>query len=208
MQFWKKRTGNYRLATLLTHSIFLTIGVLTLVVLLQNYQVNRQEVARTKLQTSSLIQEIFNFRLESIEILQDSYSRSLALVDALRDDRLVNVPLFFNGHDQVDPVLSPDFRFISQGDKIVWSDENHQFYGINDRQLMRVSRELVTGSDWYLSQTPSSIGTRYLMIRRTSLVAMDNGEVVGDLYVGIVLNNNFSLVRALVAGSWQLAVKS
>ena len=205
MKFWKKRTANYRLATLLTHSIFLTIGVLTLVVLLQNYQVNRQvvtqEVARTKLQTSSLIQEIFNFRLESIEIQQDSYSRSLALVDALRHDNPENISLFFNGNDQIDPDLSPDFRFISQGEKVVWNDENHRFYGVDDPQLINISRDLVTGSDWSLSQTPSSMGTRYLMIRRTSLVAMDNGEVVGDLYVGIVLNNNFSLVRALLNGS-------
>ncbi|EGU37564.1 sensor histidine kinase LuxQ [Vibrio sp. N418] len=205
MKLWKRRTGKHQLATLLTHSIFVTIGVLTLVVVLQNYQVNRQvvtqEVARSKLQTSSLIQEIFTFRLESIEIQQDSYSRSLSLIDSLRGDSEENITLFFNGIDQIDPDLSPDFRFITKGDKITWNDENHRFYGIDDEQLMHISHDLVTGSDWYISQTPSALGMRYLMIRRTSLIAMSNGEVVGDLYVGIVLNNNFSLIRALLDGS-------
>ncbi|MEF1186479.1 LuxQ periplasmic sensor domain-containing protein, partial [Vibrio sinaloensis] len=76
-----KRGRRYQLATLLTNSIFLTIGVLTLVMVLQNFQVNRevvaQEVARTKTQTQSLVQEIFNFRLKALEIQQDSYSRSV-----------------------------------------------------------------------------------------------------------------------------------
>ncbi|EGU47783.1 sensor histidine kinase LuxQ [Vibrio ichthyoenteri ATCC 700023] len=205
MKMWQKRNGKHQLATLLTHSIFLTIGVLTLVVLLQNYQVNRQvvtqEVARSKQQTSSLIQEIFTFRLESIEIQQDSYSRSLSLVDSMRGENRENISLFFNGIDQIDPDLSPDFRFISANENMIWNDENHRFYGIEDEQLMEISDDLVTGSDWYISQTPSAMGMRYLMIRRTSLIAMNNGEVVGDLYVGIVLNNNFSLVRALLDGS-------
>lgn len=205
MNAWKKGKDIPQLATLLTRSIFLTIGVFTLVVLLQNYQVNRQvvaqEVARSKQQTSSLIQEIFTFRLESIEIQQDSYSRSFSLVESMRDEEPENISLFFNGIDQIDPDLSPDFRFIRKGEKMLWNDENHQFYGIDDEQLMNISHDLVTGSDWYISQTPSSLGMRYLMIRRTSLIAMSNGEVVGDLYVGIVLNNNFSLIRALLDGS-------
>ncbi|MFA0413430.1 quorum-sensing autoinducer 2 sensor kinase/phosphatase LuxQ [Vibrio renipiscarius] len=205
MKFWKKRAGKYQLATLLTRSIFITIGVMSFVVLMQNYQVNRQvvtqEVARSKLQTTSLIQEIFNFRLDSVEIQQDSYSRSLALISSMRGTELETISQFFNGIDQIDPDLSPDFRFISKGNDVIWNDENHRFYGISDLQLSHIRNDLVTGNDWYLSQTPSSLGMRYLMIRRTSLIAMNDGEVVGDLYVGIVLNNNFSLVRALLDGS-------
>ena len=65
MSFLARRRTKKRLATLLTRSIFLTIAVLSLVVVLQNYQVNRQvvsqEVARSKLQTQSLVQQILNF---------------------------------------------------------------------------------------------------------------------------------------------------
>ncbi|MGF1908498.1 ATP-binding protein [Vibrio kasasachensis] len=205
MKLWKTRGKNYRLATILTHSLFLTIGVFTVLVLLQNFQVNRQvvtqEVARSKQQTTSLIQEIFNFRLKSIEIQQDSYSRSQSLVCELRQENGANISHFFDGIDQIDPEISPDFRFMAKDDAIFWKDENHKFYGIDDSQLNRISKDLVTGNHWYISQTPSSMGVRYLMIRRTSMIAMNNGEVVGDFYVGVVLNNNFSLVRALVKGS-------
>ncbi|MBA5763966.1 response regulator [Vibrio sp. 404] len=205
MKLWKTRGKNYRLATILTHSLFLTIGVFTVMVLLQNFQVNRQvvtqEVARSKQQTSSLIQEIFKFRLKSIEIQQDSYSRSQSLVSELRNENSENISRFFDGIDQIDPDISPDFRFMSKDGSIFWNDQNHKFYGIQDEQLVLISAELITGNHWYISRAPSSMGMRYLMIRRTSMIAMNNGEVVGDFYAGVVLNNNFSLVRALLEGS-------
>ncbi|WP_114764749.1 quorum-sensing autoinducer 2 sensor kinase/phosphatase LuxQ [Vibrio rhodolitus] len=205
MKLWKTRGKNHRLATILTHSLFLTIGVLTVLVLLQNYQLNRQvvtqEVARSKQQTASLVQEIFNFRLKSIEIQQDSYSRSQSLVGELRNEHSENISRFFDGIDQIDPDISPDFRFIAKDGMIFWNDQNNQFYGIDDSQLYEIHKHLVTGNHWYISQAPSPLGMRYLMIRRTSMIAMDNGEVVGDFYVGVVLNNNFSLVKALVNGS-------
>jgi len=205
MKLRRTRGKNYRLATILTHSLFLTISVFTVMVLLQNFQVNRQvvtqEVARSKQQTTSLIQGIFNFRLKSIEIQQDSYSRSQSLVYELRDENNDNISRFFDGIDQIDPDISPDFRFMSKGGSVFWNDQNHKFYGIQDAQLDLISDELITGNHWYISQAPSSMGVRYLMIRRTSMIAMNNGEVVGDFYVGVVLNNNFSLVRALLEGS-------
>jgi len=205
MKLRRTRGKNYRLATILTHSLFLTISVFTVMVLLQNFQVNRQvvtqEVARSKQQTTSLIQGIFNFRLKSIEIQQDSYSRSQSLVYELRDENNENISRFFDGIDQIDPDISPDFRFMSKGGSVFWNDQNHKFYGIQDAQLDLISDELITGNHWYISQAPSSMGVRYLMIRRTSMIAMNNGEVVGDFYVGVVLNNNFSLVRALLEGS-------
>ncbi|OLQ85896.1 ATPase [Vibrio panuliri] len=205
MKFWKRRSKKHRLATTLTHSLILTIGVLAIIVLLQNFQVNRQvveqEVARSKQQTSSLIQEIFNFRLKSVEIQQDSYSRSQSMVDALRADSGGDIDRFFDGVDQIDPDISPDFRFIAKHSKIFWNNENHRFYGIDDSELNQISQDLITGNHWYIAQAPSSMGTRYLLIRRTSMIALDNGEVVGDFYVGIVLNNNFSLVKGLLDGS-------
>ncbi|WP_162048111.1 quorum-sensing autoinducer 2 sensor kinase/phosphatase LuxQ [Vibrio taketomensis] len=205
MKLWKTRSKNYRLATLLTQSLFITIGVFTVLVLLQNFQINRQvvtqEVERSKQQTSSLIQEIFTFRLKSIEIQQDSYSRSHSLVTELRNKNSHNISRFFDGIDQIAPDISPDFRFIAHDGQLFWSDQNHQFYGIVDEELKEVITDLVTGNHWYLARVPSVLGTRYLMIRRTSMIAMNNGEVVGDFYVGVVLNNNFSLVRALLDGS-------
>ncbi|MFD2017817.1 LuxQ periplasmic sensor domain-containing protein [Vibrio olivae] len=88
-----------RLASLITRSIFITISVLTVIVLLQNYQVNQQvvaqEAARSKLQTSSLVQQIFNYRLQSLEIQQDSYSRNLSLTSALMSLNASDIDAFF-----------------------------------------------------------------------------------------------------------------
>ncbi|NOI13726.1 quorum-sensing autoinducer 2 sensor kinase/phosphatase LuxQ [Vibrio hepatarius] len=205
MRILFKRRNSHQLATLLTNSIFLTIAVLILVMMLQNYQVNRevvaQEVARTKTQTQSLVQEIFNFHLKSLEIQQDSYSRSEPLVDAIHAEDSVGVDRFFSGLDHVLPNLSPDLRFLTTSDGVVWDDGNSQFYGIEGARLTVISRDIVVGSDWHVAQVPSSMGTHYLMVRRTPVVDMKTGEVVAHLYIGVVLNNNYSLVNVLASGS-------
>ncbi|WP_282176180.1 quorum-sensing autoinducer 2 sensor kinase/phosphatase LuxQ [Vibrio nereis] len=205
MRFLFKRGENHQLATLLTNSIFLIIGVLVLVIVLQNYQVNRevvaQEVERTKTQTQSLVQEIFNFHLKSLEIHQDSYSRSESLVDAILSEDAEAVDLFFTALDQIIPNLTPDFRLLATSDGVVWDDGNYQFYGLSHQQLHSMNNGIVFGNDWHLSQTPSSMGTRYVMLRRTPVVNIASGEIVAHLYIGVVLNNNFSLINVLEQGS-------
>ncbi|MFM2586882.1 quorum-sensing autoinducer 2 sensor kinase/phosphatase LuxQ [Vibrio sp. TBV020] len=193
-----------RLATILTNSIFLVIGVLIIVMVLQNYQVNRevvsQEVGRTKQQTKSLVQEIFNLRIKSLEIQQDSYSRNRVLLEGLLSDDAQALGRFFNGIDQVSPDVAPDFRFIYSDGGIVWDDANYQFYGISEEQILHLTVDMVSGTDWYISQTPSIMGMRYLMMRRTAIIDLYSGEVVGFLFIGVVLNNNFSLVNAITKG--------
>ncbi|KJY83940.1 ATPase [Vibrio galatheae] len=189
-----------RLATILTTSIFLSIGVLIFVVILQNYQVNRdvveQEVARTKQQTSSLVQEIFNLRVKSLEITQDSYSRNPTLIAGTRSKNSQILDSFFNSIDQLSPDIAPDFRYISSDNEIIWDDANLQFYGISSEQINSLSKGMVTGLGWHISQSPSALGMRYLSMRRTAIVDSNSGEVVGYLYIGFVLNNNFALVNA------------
>ena len=205
MSFLARRGTKKRLATLLTRSIFLTIAVLSLVVVLQNYQVNRQvvsqEVARSKLQTQSLVQQILNFRLEALEIQQDSYSRNGSLVEAFIASDVNRLARFFNGIDQGSPELAPDFRFITERSQIVWDDANYQFYGLSMEQLSHISKDMTTGGSWHLSQTPSLLGTRYLMVRRVPIIDMGSGEVLGFLHIAVVLNNNFSLMNAVLRGS-------
>lgn len=201
-----KRHGTKRqLATILTNSIFLSIGVLIVVIILQNYQVNRdvvaQEVARTKQQTKSLVQEIFNIRVKSQEITQDSYSRNRLLIEGALSQNSQQIDSFFNGVDQLSPDIAPDFRFIVRDNEIIWDDANYQFYGISERQIETLASQMMTGPDWHISQTPSSLGVRYLGLRRTAIVDTSSGEVVGHLYIGIVLNSNFSLINGISSGS-------
>ena len=84
---------------------------------------------------------------------------------------------------------------------MVWDDGNSQFYGIESARLTVISKDIVVGSDWHVAQVPSSMGTHYLMVRRTPVVDMKTGEVVAHLYIGVVLNNNYSLVNVLASGS-------
>lgn len=205
MALLTRRGSKSRLATLLTRSIFLTIGVLSLVMVFQNYQVNRQvvsqEVARSKLQTQSLVQQIFNFRLKALEIQQDSYSRNESLIEVFAESDVNGLDRFFNGIDQAAPELAPDFRFITAETEVVWDDSNYQFYGISPDQLSHLSDDMTTGGSWHLSQTPSLLGTRYLMVRRVPIINMASGEVLGYLHIGVVMNNNFALINALLRGS-------
>ncbi|WP_425667052.1 quorum-sensing autoinducer 2 sensor kinase/phosphatase LuxQ [Vibrio tubiashii] len=201
MRLNKEQGRKRQLATILTNSIFLCIGVLIVVIVLQNYQVNRdvveQEVARTKQQTKSLVQEIFNLRIKSLEITQDSYSRNKLLVEGTQEEDIHSLDRFFNSIDQLSPDVAPDFRYIISGNELIWDDGNYQFYGISMSQISHLSKQMMTGPDWHISQTPSSLGVRYLGMRRTAIVDINSGEVVGHLYIGIVLNNNFSLVNAI-----------
>ncbi|KOO09942.1 ATPase, partial [Vibrio xuii] len=86
-------------------------------------------------------------------------------------------------------------------DGVVWDDGNYQFYGLSHQQLHSMNNGIVFGNDWHLSQTPSSMGTRYVMLRRTPVVNIASGEIVAHLYIGVVLNNNFSLINVLEQGS-------
>ncbi|RJX75460.1 response regulator [Vibrio sinensis] len=205
MLFFKRQSGKDRLATLLTHSLFMTIAVLTVVVLLQNYQVNRevvsQEVERSKRQTSTLVQKIFDYRLKSIEIRQDSFSRNVTLIQALSIGNDAEIGRYFNGFDKSDPDVAPDFRFITSENRVIWSDENNSFYGLSSTQLTQISQEMGTSSQWYLSQAYTSMGMRYLLLRKSPMINIESGEVTAYIHGGIVLNNNFALVSALLDGS-------
>lgn len=201
----QRKYSRRRLASLITRSIFITISILTVIVLLQNYQVNQQvvaqEAARSKLQTSSLVQQIFNYRLQSLEIQQDSYSRNNSLTSAVKSTEHNKIDGFFNGVDQVSPTVTPDFRFIINNDKLLWDDANSQFYGIDKQELVSISHHMSMGTSWHLEEVESLMGGRYLLLRRTPIIDLDSGQVLGYIHIGIVLNSNFSLVSSLLKGS-------
>ncbi len=205
MAYNQRKYNRRRLASLITRSIFITISILTVIVLLQNYQVNQQvvaqEAARSKLQTSSLVQQIFNYRLQSLEIQQDSYSRNNSLTSAVKVNSHSDIDGFFNGVDQVSPSVTPDFRFITNNNTLIWDDANSPFYGINKQDLLQISRNMSMGTSWHLEEVESVMGGRYLLLRRTPVIDLDSGQVLGYIHIGLVLNSNFSLVSALLKGS-------
>ncbi|ULN66133.1 ATP-binding protein [Vibrio gigantis] len=198
-------TPRNTLAKLLTRIIILVIGVMALGVLIHNYETSsnivKQETNRTVQQTSSLIQNMFDYRLSVLQIHQDSSSHSETLREYFDTSNEEALSYFFFGVDQREPDHAPDLRFVSTHDGLVWEDGNSQFYGLDEANLKRISDEVSFSSNWHFLKISTNIGDRHLLARRTPVVDHKTGEVLGQLYIAIVLDNNFSLAESIQQGS-------
>ncbi|WP_417870456.1 quorum-sensing autoinducer 2 sensor kinase/phosphatase LuxQ [Vibrio furnissii] len=190
-----------KIATFISRAIVTVLGALTLTVLFQSYQISSrlisQEVARTSTQTSSLIQNLFNYRLATLQIHQDSSAKNASLIQALNSDSGAALDQYFLSVDQLELNNTPDIRFITDLKEMVWEDGNSQFYGVPPKELNKIIRKVSISSNWHLIQTPSVLGTAYLLVRRSPIVDTATGEVIGFLYVSTVLNNNFTLIETI-----------
>lgn len=190
-----------KIATFISRAIVTVLGALTLTVLFQSYQISTrlisQEVARTSTQTSSLIQNLFNYRLATLQIHQDSSAKNASLIQALDSDSGHALDQYFLSVDQLELNNTPDIRFITDLKEMVWEDGNSQFYGVPPKELNALIRKVSINSNWHLIQAPSVLGTAYLLARRSPIVDTMTGEVIGFLYVSIVLNNNFALIETI-----------
>ena len=83
----------------------------------------------------------------------------------------------------------------------MWEDGNAQFYGLDRNNLEHISDEVSFSSNWHFIQVMTEIGKRHLLARRTPIVDNKIGEVLGQLYIAIVLDNNFSLAESIQQGS-------
>ncbi|MGL5107864.1 MAG: quorum-sensing autoinducer 2 sensor kinase/phosphatase LuxQ [Vibrio ordalii] len=194
-----------KIATVITKSMIAVIGALTLSVLFQSYQISSkiiaQEVQRTASQTSSLIQNLFNFRLSLLQVNQDSSAKNTGLVKAIRKGDNDSIDQFFFGVDQLEVTNTPDIRFISDSDSLIWEDGNAQFYGIEQNELVNMSHKVALSNNWHMIKSPSQLGYTYLMLRRTPVIDSPSGEVIGFLHLASVLNNNYVLAETLREGS-------
>lgn len=193
------------LAKLITRIIILVIGMMAIGVLVQNYQTSskiiQQETNRTVKQTSSLIQNMFDYRLSVLQLHQDSSSNSEALTNffTLQDQDALSY--YFFGIDQKEPDHAPDLRFVTTHDGIIWNDGNANFYGFSPDNLQALSERVAFSSNWHFLKMDTTIGDRHLLARRTPVIEPDTGEVLGQLYIAIILDNNFSLAESIQQGS-------
>ncbi|MEZ8336702.1 quorum-sensing autoinducer 2 sensor kinase/phosphatase LuxQ [Vibrio cyclitrophicus] len=198
-------TPRNTLAKLITRIIILVIGVMALGVLIHNYETSsnivKQETNRTVQQTSSLIQNMFDYRLSVLQIHQDSSSHSQTLRGYFDTHNEEALSYFFFGVDQREPAHAPDLRFISTHNGLVWDDGNGQFYGLDNTSLESISNEVSFSSNWHFLKLATDIGDRHLLARRTPIIDNATGEVLGQLYIAIVLDNNFSLAESIQQGS-------
>lgn len=201
-----KRPSNRKsLATLITGTVIWVIGVFTVGVLLQSYHLSskivQEEVLRTSKQTSSLVRNYFNYRLASLQILQDSNAQSDSVEQYFinRDDQTLD--FFFLREDNQEPVHSPDFRFIFHLKDMLWNDGNALFYGIDELSLANIANKANANSQWSIIKTPSQLGLMHVLVRRTPVIDSESGEVLGFLFVGIVLSDNTGLLSSMALGS-------
>ncbi|MFA0140367.1 quorum-sensing autoinducer 2 sensor kinase/phosphatase LuxQ [Vibrio kanaloae] len=198
-------TPRNTLAKLITRIIILVIGVMALGVLIHNYEssssIVKQETNRTVQQTSSLIQNMFDYRLSVLQIHQDNNSHSENLREYFDTHNDKALSYFFFGIDQREPNHAPDLRFLSTHDGLAWEDGNGQFYGLDATSLEHISDKVAFSSNWHFLKLMTDIGNRHLLARRTPIVDDNTGEVLGQLYIAIVLDNNFSLAESIQRGS-------
>ncbi|WP_154139175.1 quorum-sensing autoinducer 2 sensor kinase/phosphatase LuxQ [Vibrio metoecus] len=194
-----------RIASFITHAVVIAMGILIVSVLFQSYQISSrlmaQEGQRTSVQTSSLIQSLFDFRLAALKIHQDSTAKNASLIRALDSRQASQLDEFFSSVDELELSNSPDLRFISSNDTILWDDGNASFYGIAAQELNKLIRKVAISGNWHLVQMPSDGKSLYVLVRRSSLIESVTGHVMGYLYVGVVLNENFALVETIRSGS-------
>ncbi|SJL84676.1 quorum-sensing autoinducer 2 sensor kinase/phosphatase LuxQ [Vibrio palustris] len=193
------------IANFVSYAIVMVLGVLIVTVLFQSYQISSrlmsQEVKRTSRQTSNLVQSLFDYRLSTVQIHQDSSAQSQSLVKMIEHQNLRPIDQYFNRVDQREITNTPDIRFITTTKGQFWDDGNAQFYGIAEHSLHNIISRVAFNSNWHLIATPSQLNTMYLLIRRSPMVDQKTGEVSGYLYVGIVLNNNYALLETMRDGS-------
>ncbi|MBW3695973.1 response regulator [Vibrio sp. T187] len=193
------------LAKLITRIIILVIGMMAVGVLIQNYQTSskiiQQETSRTVKQTSSLIQNMFDYRLSVLQLHQDSSSNSQALTNFFTTKDQESLSYYFFGIDQKEPDHAPDLRFVTTHDGMVWNDGNSHFYGLSQDNLATLANKVAFSSNWHFIKIDTDIGERHILARRTPVIAPESGEVLGQLYIAIILDNNFSLAESIQKGS-------
>ncbi|GAL18209.1 autoinducer 2 sensor kinase/phosphatase LuxQ [Vibrio maritimus] len=87
------------LATLITRTVIWVVGLFTIGMLVQSWHLSRdivrEEVQRSSRQTSALVVNYFNYRLATLQILQDSNAKSDAVENFFQSRDAQSLDYFF-----------------------------------------------------------------------------------------------------------------
>ena len=191
-----------KIATYFTRIIVSVVGLLTIGVLFQNYQMSsnviNQEVARTAEKTEILLQSLFDYRLSLLRIQQDSNAKNNVLLEAFHAKSGREVEHYFQQVDQLDSDYVPDIRFITDLNHVAWDDGSAQFFSISPSALQSVFEHVSLNDIWnFITVKNVHQETIFLLARRTPLIKDSTQELLGYLVFVSVLNNNFTLMEAL-----------
>ncbi|WED24224.1 ATP-binding protein [Vibrio sp. JC009] len=205
MMLKKKNQSKLSMANLVVRLIFIVFSILMIISLIFTFQYSSKainyEVDRTLTQTASLVQNLFEHKLESIQGLQDTQAKSTTLLNYVKSEAIEQIEDYFVASEKADISSFPDFRFIQRHNEIYWEDGNSPFFGIKDDQLLAFSKEIAFNNSWHQIAVETDVGRVHLLIRKTPLVDVSSGEVIGRLFFGVVLDNNYALVDYLKIGS-------
>lgn len=198
------------LSQLLTRLIVVFFLCVTVGVYIQSYQLTlagiNQEISRTLVQTSRLLQNVFDSRLTALQIHQNTNAASMTLQSLVVSEDSDALDDYFIEQEQQDVANTPDFRFIAKDDRVLWHDGSSLFHGIDNQGLDQLRLQLRSINRWTLTTLTTDTEQSYLLMRKTPIVFQSNGKLGGYLYVVVMLNGNFSFVKSLQRASGTQAV--
>ncbi|MDG3085219.1 LuxQ periplasmic sensor domain-containing protein [Vibrio hannami] len=193
------------MANLTVRLLIVVFSTLMALSLLFSYQFStsaiNQEVERNLQQTASLIQNLFDYKLGSVQALQDNQSKSATLLSYVESGSVRKTDDYFVASERAVLNSTPDFRFITTGSHVFWDDGNSPFFGVTQDKLIEFSQSVIFHNSWYYTTVDTEIGDVQVLFRKSPIVNDASGEVVGTLYIGIVLDNNYALVEHLKTAS-------
>ncbi|WP_253912545.1 LuxQ periplasmic sensor domain-containing protein [Vibrio sp. B1Z05] len=170
---------------------------------LYNYHLSTKtfeaELERNFNQTARIAKQLMENRLQTIQVTQDITSRSRTLIDLFDAGDYQAIDNYMFELEEVDPHGVSDFRFMFRYGNLVWDDGHATFYGLTHQQLSALEGEVDYNNKWYFLAPSKELGNKHIMIRRSSLINSKNGELVGYYYVGLVMDNNLSLLQDVIA---------
>lgn len=189
------------MANLTARLIFIVFTLLIALLLGFSYQFSStavtQEIERNVTQTASLLQNLFDYRLGTMQSKQNSHTRSASLTQFIEFEKKAEVESYFSSIDQTNLRNTPDFRFISKPNGLFWDDGNAPFFDIDQKHLQTIVSDVAYHDSWYFVSLDTNSGNRYLLVRRVPIIENTRGEVIGKLFIAMVLNNNFTLIENL-----------
>ncbi|MFC1235358.1 LuxQ periplasmic sensor domain-containing protein [Vibrio sp. F74] len=201
MKLIKRESKPRSMVNLTVRLIFVVFTLLIALLLGFSYQFSStavtQEIERNITQTASLLQNLIDYRLGTMQSNQNSQTNSVTLSNFVESEDISKIDDYFISIDQANLKNSPDFRFISKSQSLFWDDGNASFFGIDQRHLDKLVRDVAYSDSWHFIALSTNSGERHLLIRRMPVVESNRGEVLGKLFIVMVLNNNFALVENL-----------
>ncbi len=198
----KKRLS---LATLITRIVVLVLGIMTIGIFIQSYyfssRIIEQEVERTKVQTSTLLINVFDYHLTSLQSHHDTTARNPTLTNYFTTMDEESLNYFYMSLDEKDPSRTPEIRFVTKRNELIWDDGNAHFYGVNELLLESLASKVSYSGNWHYMPVHTLMGHRHMLIRKVPIVDEQYGEVLGQSFIIVVLDNNFPLVELLESRS-------